>query len=74
MPCARSGQWKSNRHGQHEIGKHENAEDPREYFSTQVSVRKKDANLGHQAFGRATGGVGVYMNFMSLTACMDKAH
>jgi len=44
------------------------------FVSTDFSSYGSQGFAAEGAFGRATGGVGVYMNFMSLTACMDKAH
>ena len=44
------------------------------FVSTDFSSYGSQGFAAEGAFGRATGGVGVYMNFTSLTACMDKAH
>jgi hypothetical protein len=43
------------------------------FVSTDFSSYGSQGFAAEGAFGRATGGVGVYMNFMSLTACMDRA-
>jgi hypothetical protein len=48
MRCGKLGSSKSSRRGRRRIGKEKQKTVPHQCSSTQVSVQRTDANLGHQ--------------------------